>query len=54
MALSTLKIRVAIVDDHPLVVEGLKSLLKGKADIKVVYSCGRGEDLLGYLKSSAV
>ncbi|MEM6893206.1 MAG: response regulator transcription factor [Bacteroidota bacterium] len=54
MALSTLKIRVAIVDDHPLVVEGLKSLLRGKADIKVVYSCERGEDLLQYLKSSDV
>ncbi|MEL6975286.1 MAG: response regulator transcription factor [Bacteroidota bacterium] len=54
MALSTLKIRVVIVDDHPLVIEGLKSLLNGNREIKVVHSCERGGEVLEYLKNDTV
>ena len=54
MGLSTLKIKVVIVDDHPLVIEGLKSLLSGNKDIRVVYSCGHAKDVMGYLKENTV
>jgi len=54
MALSTLKIKVLIVDDHPLVIEGLKSLLRDKVDIHVVKSCSNGEDALSFLKETYV
>jgi len=54
MVLSTLKIKVLIVDDHPLVIEGLKSLLREKFDIKVVSSCVNGEEALTFLKNAVV
>lgn len=54
MGLSTLKIKVVIVDDHPLVIEGLKSLLSGNKDIRVVYSCGHAKDVFGYLRENTV
>ncbi|GGG51696.1 DNA-binding response regulator [Croceivirga lutea] len=50
MALSNIKIRVVIVDDHPLVIEGLKSLLKGHKDIKVEACCTTGNEALEFLK----
>lgn len=54
MALSTVKIKVLIVDDHPLVIEGLKSLLRGNKDIKVVESCNDGYHALQYLQNNFV
>ncbi|NKI33099.1 response regulator transcription factor [Muricauda sp. DJ-13] len=54
MALSTMKIKVLIVDDHPLVIEGLKSLLRGNQDIKVVESCNDGYHALQYLQNNFV
>ena len=39
------KLRVAILDDHPVVVEGYKHYLKGETDIKVVASAAVGEDI---------
>lgn len=54
MGLSTVKIKVAIVDDHPLVIEGLKALLRGKKDISVVYCCENGTDILTFLKTNWV
>lgn len=54
MALSTVKIKVLIVDDHPLVIEGLKSLLRGNQDIKVVESCNTGNHALQYLQNNFV
>jgi len=52
MELSSVKIRVVIVDDHPLVIEGLKALLKFNQDIKVVFTCDNGEALKAYLKNN--
>jgi len=46
-------IRVAIVDDHRLVVEGLSKVLSSVAGIDVVGACERGEDaapLVGNLR----
>ncbi len=54
MALSTIKIKVLIVDDHPLVIEGLKSLLRGKKDIQVVQSCNDGNQALEFLGNTFV
>ena len=44
-----LKIKIAIVDDHPLVIEGLKSLLRPYEDLKVVGSFNSGEEIFGFL-----
>lgn len=50
MALGNIKIRVVIIDDHPLVIEGLKSLLRGHKDIKVEACCTTGNEALEFLK----
>ena len=52
--MSEIKIRVAIVDDHPLVIEGLKSLLKGNRGVQVVYSCEKGEEIIAFLPENQV
>jgi DNA-binding NarL/FixJ family response regulator len=39
-------IRVLIVDDHPLVREGLRQLLSGTADIRVVGFCSDGDQVV--------
>lgn len=45
-----LKIKVAIVDDHPLVIEGLKSLLKFYDNIKLVGNFTSGQGILDFLE----
>ena len=47
-----LKIKVAIVDDHPLVIEGLKSLLRPYDQLKVVGSFNSGKEILAFLKNA--
>jgi DNA-binding NarL/FixJ family response regulator len=42
-------IRVLIVDDHPVVRHGLKSLLVGHADLSVVGEAGDGAEVLPWL-----
>jgi DNA-binding NarL/FixJ family response regulator len=37
-------VRVLIVDDHPVVREGLRAVLASEPDITVVAECGSGED----------
>jgi DNA-binding NarL/FixJ family response regulator len=54
MALSTIKIKVLIVDDHPLVIEGLKSLLRSNKDIQVVESCNDGKQAIEFLGNNMV
>lgn len=44
-------IRVAILDDHPAIVEGYLSRLKSEPDIQVVHALNYGEDLLPALSS---
>ena len=38
--------RVAIVDDHPMVAEGIQAILESYADIEVVGTCCSGQDIL--------
>ncbi len=44
---------LAIVDDHPVVIEGLKSLLQAEPDVTVA-AFGRAADLLAFLPRQAV
>ncbi|MEL6308669.1 MAG: response regulator transcription factor [Chloroflexota bacterium] len=43
-------IRVAIVDDHPLIVDGLTHFLNCEQDVRVVASCYNGDDVLNMLR----
>ena len=49
-----LKIKVVIVDDHQLVIEGLKSLLRPYEHIKVVASFSSGKGILEFLEKATV
>jgi len=45
-------IRVAIVDDHTMFVDGIESILSHEKDIKLVAKCYSGKELLDILKTS--
>lgn len=47
-------IDIAIVDDHPIVIEGLKKLLTAEAGFCVKAHFSRGDDILGYLTDQTV
>ncbi|WP_346238775.1 response regulator transcription factor [Niabella insulamsoli] len=47
------KIEIAIVDDHPMVVEGLKTLLKKEKNI-VTHSFTNGANLISFLQNNEV
>ena len=44
-------IRVAIVDDHPIVREGLIAALDGESEIQVIGAVGSAEELIAHAKS---
>jgi len=44
-------IRVLIIDDHPVIQHGLKSLLAGHADLTIVGEAGDGAEVLPWLAS---
>lgn len=44
-----IKIKIAIADDHPLVISGLKMILKNNADMELVGSYSNGRELLAGL-----
>lgn len=46
-------IRVAIVDDHPIVRRGLRELLSEQGDIEIVAETGRPEDVVSLLTKHA-
>lgn len=45
-------IKIIITDDHPLVVSGLKAVLKETDEISVMATCTHGEELLELLQAS--
>jgi two-component system, NarL family, response regulator len=47
-------IRILIVDDHPVVLAGLTSMLGTQAGVEVAGSASSGEDALGILRSKPV
>lgn len=51
--MQTKKIRLAIVDDHTVVIDGLRSMLAGFPQLEVVYATQSGTDLLTYLQTNA-
>ncbi len=46
--------KVVIVDDHPMVITGISSLMSDFKDIRIVKSFESGENLLAYIKSNKV
>lgn len=44
------KIKVALVDDHQIVIDGLLSLLKGTDSVELVFSTTRPEEVIGLLQ----
>ncbi|SCX78700.1 response regulator transcription factor [Flavobacterium caeni] len=48
------KLRIFIVDDHPLVSEGFKTLLRQHPDAEVVGSAENAFDAIGFLKNNPV
>lgn len=45
-------IRIIITDDHPLVVSGLKAVLKETDEVSVMATCTNGEELMELLQTS--
>jgi DNA-binding NarL/FixJ family response regulator len=48
------KLFTAIVDDHPIVIEGLKTLLQHEENLQVIGGFCNGNDLLSYLRINRV
>lgn len=48
------KLKTVIVDDHPIVIEGLKILLQNEENLQVVTGFCNGNDLLSYVKINLV
>lgn len=42
----TATIRIAIVDDHPMVAEGIEAILESYDDIEVVATLSSGQDII--------
>lgn len=49
-----MSVRILIVDDHPLVLEGLKSLLADVEEVQVVGTATNAIDAIAFLKSNEV
>lgn len=48
------KLRTVIVDDHPIVIEGLNTLLKNEDNLEIVGGFSNGTQLLSYLANNPV
>ncbi|MGB5005607.1 MAG: response regulator transcription factor [Ferruginibacter sp.] len=48
------KIRLAVVDDHQIVIDGLKSLLHGHEQFEVLIECTQPHDMMGLLEKKPV
>ncbi|TLV00689.1 response regulator [Dyadobacter luticola] len=49
-----MSVRILIVDDHPMVLEGLKSLLADNEEVTVVGTASNAIDAIAFLKSNEV
>lgn len=49
-----MKIRVALADDHQLLIEGVKTILEKIEDVEIAATFNRGNDLLNYLEKNEV
>ena len=47
-------IKIAIVDDHEVVINGLRSMLSAYGDLEVVYTTTQGNELMYYLADNKV
>jgi DNA-binding NarL/FixJ family response regulator len=47
-------VKILIVDDHPMVLEGLKSLLAGEQDVEVAGTVSNAIDAIAFLKANPV
>ncbi|MGN7824327.1 response regulator transcription factor [Chitinophaga varians] len=54
MSLMNDNIVLAIVDDHPIVIEGLRTLLKEEPQISIAGSFTRGKDFMDFLQHNRV
>lgn len=52
--MSTSKLLTAIVDDHPIVIEGLKTLLQNEQNIHLVGGFCSGQDILSYIRLNKI
>ncbi len=50
--MQTNKINIAIVDDHPIVIEGLKAMLTGKRTIAAITTFSDGKGILSYIRTN--
>jgi len=48
------KLKTAIVDDHPIVIAGFKTLLQNEENLQIVGGFCSGRDLLSYLKINKI
>ncbi|KMQ60723.1 LuxR family transcriptional regulator [Chryseobacterium sp. BLS98] len=48
------KINIVIVDDHPIVIEGLKMMLKSQSFLTVLETFTTGSDLISFLRSNEI
>lgn len=48
------KTTLALVDDHPIVIEGLSNLLRKKDELEIVGSFTNGHDFIAFLKQTPV
>lgn len=44
------KIKVAIADDHPMIIDGVQKMLENSEDIELIYCCKNGLELLDMLE----
>lgn len=50
MQMNTKSINIMIIDDHPMVIEGLRSLLADPEDIQIAHTCTLGEEAFQLLR----
>ncbi len=52
--MSLTKIKIAIIDDHQIVIDGLRSLLKGHSRYEIVAECNHPENMIPLLRKQSV